>query len=998
METSIHDQPKVVSDLIDQPSVTPDSQTTDNSSSKFSDSLSTQVDLTFTSKGLHIANLNVRHFLPKMDELTLTIGTENGPDIIGICETFLDPSVGDSQLSINHFDLHRKDRCETQDKSGGGLLLYFRLSLNCKRRPELEISKIETLWTEVTLTNTKPFLICTLYRPPSATSEWIDLFEEELSVAQTTGLEMIIMGDLNIDFQACSNNKWLNLVQLFDLTQLVTKPTRITQYSSTLIDHVYTTNPENISECYVPSYSISDHFPVCFSRKTNCKISKNEHITTTYRSFKNFNETHFLQDLATDLGSFSDILVDSDINEACFTWIKTIQHQLDHHAPVKSRRVKHKRLPEWSNQEILTTRKLRDISKRHGNWPDYKKYRNKTKTLIRQAKKHHFSEAVTNLKDTKSIWKHLRSANKKTSACDNALPDELEINGQQYTNSQDIAFKLNDYFASISEYINTNDVITSAPDLTKLETYISSKIPLDTFFRIPKITVNQVSEFINGLNPAKATGLDGIGPRILKLASTVLSPSITALINKSIETATFPDQLKMAKLYPIHKGGSKSDPANYRPISILPTISKIFEKHINKHLVAFLNKYKVIHANQSGFRQKHSCQTALVKLIDQWMACIDRGDIVGSVFLDFRKAFDLVDHSILIDKLSLYKCQGPDLSLISSYLQSRQQVIDSGKGLSTPAYIKSGVPQGSILGPKLFLIFINDLPLHMEYCDIDLFADDATFHANGKTKSEVEPKLQTDGNNSKSWAKHHKMQIHYDKTSCMTLGSRHRTQNEASKLDITIDGNEIKQVDKQKLLGVYIDENLLWTTHIDYLCSTISTKISLLKQLSTYVPVKVQKLFYQGYILPLIDYGSNTWGSTSKLNIERLSKLQKRAARIILKADFDTPSSEMFNELGWSTIENRHNYNKAVLTYKALNDLTPEYISNLLKPTFETHNRKLRSATNGSLSVPRSRTSLFDRSFSATAPKLWNSLPKEITTASSLENFKQLAKTNFMNR
>ena len=286
----------------------------------------------------------------------------------------------------------------------------------------------------------------------------------------------------------------------------------------------------------------------------------------------------------------------------------------------------------------------------------------------------------------------------------------------------------------------------------------------------------------------------------------------------------------------------------------------------------------------------------------------------------------------------------------------------------------------------------------MEYCDIDLFADDATFHANGKKKSEVEPKLHTDGNNSKSWAKHHKMQIHYDKTSCMTLGSRHRTQNEASKLDITIDGNELKQVDKQKLLGVYIDENLLWTAHIDYLCSTISTKISLLKQLSRYVPVKVQKLFYQGYILPLIDYGSNTWGSTSKLNIERLSKLQKRAARIILKADFDTSSSEMFNELGWSTIANRHNYNKAVLTFKALNDLTPEYISNLLKPTFETHNRNLRSATNGSLSVPRSRTSLFDRSFSATAPKLWNSLPKEIITTSPLENFKQLAKTHFMNR
>ena len=156
-------------------------------------------------------------------------------------------------------------------------------------------------------------------------------------------------------------------------------------------------------------------------------------------------------------------------------------------------------------------------------------------------------------------------------------------------------FKLNDYFASIGEYINTNNVITSAPDLTMLEAYISSKIPLDIFFRIPKITANQVAEFINVLNPAKATGLDGTEPRILKLASTALSPSITALISKSIETATFPGQLKMAKLYPIH--GSKTDPANYRPISILPTISKLFEKHINKHLVAFLNKYTVIHTN-----------------------------------------------------------------------------------------------------------------------------------------------------------------------------------------------------------------------------------------------------------------------------------------------------------------------------------------------------------------------------------------------------------------
>ena len=195
---------------------------------------------------------------------------------------------------------------------------------------------------------------------------------------------------------------------------------------------------------------------------------------------------------------------------------------------------------------------------------------------------------------------------------------------------------------------------------------------------MPKITVNQVAEFITDLIPAKSTGRDSIEPRILKLASTVLLPSITALINKSIETTTFPDQLKMAKLYPIRKGGSKSDPANYGPIYILPTISIFFETHINKHLVAFLNTYKVMHTNQSGLRQRYSCQTALVKLIDQWMTCIDKGDIVGSDFLDFRKAFDKVDHSILIDKLSLCKCKGLDLNLISSKLQNKISIVAKG--------------------------------------------------------------------------------------------------------------------------------------------------------------------------------------------------------------------------------------------------------------------------------------------------------------------------------
>ena len=272
----------------------------------------------------------------------------------------------------------------------------------------------------------------------------------------------------------------------------------------------------------------------------------------------------------------------------------------------------------------------------------------------------------------------------------------------------------------------------------------------------------------------------------------------------------------------------------------------------------------------------------------------------------------------------------------------------------------------------------------------------ATVHTHGNTLNVIESKLQQDGNNTKLWCKQNKMEINYDKTTCMIVGTQHRTKN-IPPLNICIDGNKIKDVKKQKLLGIYIDENLRWTDHIDHLCANISSKISLLRQLSTYIPTEAQKMFYQGYILPLIDYGSSTWGTTSRSNLERLSKLQKRAARIILNAPYDTASSYMFNALGWPTIEKRHSYNKAVLTYKALNNLTPLYITELLIPMSQTHNRALRSTSNGSLAVPRSKTAIFDGSFSCTAPRLWNQLPEVTKKASSLSCFKTQVKQFMFN-
>ena len=238
------------------------------------------IDLTFSSKDLQFSNLNVRYLVPKLDELRLVMANNKCPDNLGVCETFLESNIEDGRMAL-----------QTSQ----------RLRINLEADSSyISVILIETIWLEVTLPNSKPFLVCTIYRPPNAQAEWFVRFEEELStsIAHTVGLEV------TIDFNSYSNRKWINLIQLFDLSQLVSESTRVTQSSATLIDHVYTTDPDNITESFDCHFAISDHFPVCFTRKLNYKISKTKHITTSYRCFKQFNKSASLNDIERDIRTF----------------------------------------------------------------------------------------------------------------------------------------------------------------------------------------------------------------------------------------------------------------------------------------------------------------------------------------------------------------------------------------------------------------------------------------------------------------------------------------------------------------------------------------------------------------------------------------------------------------------------------------------------------------------------------------------------------------------
>ena len=444
---------------------------------------------------------------------------------------------------------------------------------------------------------------------------------------------------------------------------------------------------------------------------------------------------------------------------------------------------------------------------------------------------------------------------------------------------------------------------------------------------------------------------------------------------------------KQTRVTPVHKAGDKMNPENYRPISVVSTVMKTFEKFIHKQLYSYLNDNNLLTDCQSGFRPLHSTCSVLLDLNEYFLRCIDEGYAIGAIFLDLKRAFDTVNHNILFNKLAKYGVQDKELSWFVNYFSDREQCVCIKGAKSAFKRVSVGIPQGSLLGPLLFTIFVNDI------CCIDLgvdtklclYADDTAVFVRSKNVNQLSQLLQSKLDLIGQWLDLNCLVMNSKKTKVMLIGSKGRLKNHT--LHVMHKGTCIEHVYSFKYLGVIIDSCLKWDKHINAISLKISRIIGYIRRIKHYLPDDVMRLLYNSLILPQLDYCNVVWGRSAHCHLDKLQKLQNRYARMILKADILTPHRQMLSQLQWQTVRQRVRYQCCVYLYKIINGMTPVYLKPLVIVRFTPF--YTRYAFNSPLFVRTPRTDYYKKSFHYEVSTMWNNLPSFIRSAQSLSTFKK---------
>ena len=749
---------------------------------------------------------------------------------------------------------------------------------------------------------------------------------------------MYLCRDYNIDLLKIHTvedySSFFDNVIVSSFVPKITLPTRICDTRSSLINNNYTNTIDKDHTSGILIGPISDH-QMYFS-------IMNENVTTT-KSIQKYieievcsqeNMDQFKIEVAnTDLYNKLNQDLNTDPNCNYDILSAELQAAKNLHIPRKIKkfnRRKHKK-EKWMTNDLLlqiVTKNKKYVKWKstpitHDNYEqikqNFKIYEKDTVNNIREAKKQYFDRIFTAYQsDINKTWRTINETlnrNKKNGE----LPTNLFHDGVELSDAKEIATAFNSYFATIGEKlaasIHENNNVSD-----DFQQYLDT--PAETRLKFNCITENETIKAINRLENKSSSGHDGISNKLLKLIKNELKTPLTLIINQMITTGIFPQSFKISKIIPLYKKGDHSLLTNYRPISLLPTISKVFERIIYDQMYEYLNENNLLAEEQFGFRKYHSTEYAAISLVDHISNEMEHGKTPGALYIDSSKAFDTLSFDIILYKLNYYGIAGTELQLLTNYLKNRKQYVIFNNHESDLTEITTGVPQGSILGSLLFSIIINDLKKSSKKLRFLMYADDTTIYFNLEDfdSNNFEFEINAELQKVSMWLKKNKLSLNLDKTKLMIF---HRQQKRVKELNITINGTIIERVQSFNFLGITISESMSWANHLLFIKKKISKVIGILYRLKNTFPSEVLKTLYKSLVLSYINYGLLLWG----VEVKNLEVIQKRAIRLITGSNYIAHTEPLFIQLGLLKVQDIFKLRLLKFYYKLCYGTLPHYFN-----------------------------------------------------------------------
>ena len=927
-----------------------------------------------SNDALLILHYNCRSIINKVAEI-YKICQELKPDILCLTETWLDESVKQLQIP-DGYSIMREDRSDKfkqkyRKADGGGVAIIYKEELKVKKLNILKETE-ETLWVEI---KSSPSLVLgTVYR-----ASYTDLLKEDengsiletqLNEAADTTNNIIVIGDLNCDTASENPDRSTQtLTDIFDIhsmKQHITKPTRIDLETNktTTIDHVWG-ETDMIKECGTIE-GISDHVGL-FVRARTTK-PKPEKQKVRFRSYKNYEPENFNTDLAEALedSNLQTLINEEKVNEATALWSKIFSNTANKHAPIveKTLSKKTKNIP-WYNESLETLMKERanklKLHRLYGLWTDLKMVKaltNRITHLKRRLKKIYYSDKIEKYDgDPKKIWNIMKHVTNTESKKSNTEPDFV---------SQEVANKFNRFFATVGSEIQKKLKIADANPERKG----------DQKFQLKEESEDTVIKLIDRIRTDVAVGYDEINAKLLKDAKYTIAKTLTQLINISYRTSTFPECMKTAIVKAIHKKESTEDPSNYRPLSILSVVSKVFERSATNQLVKYLEENKLLSPLQHAYRAGHSTQTCLNEIVDYIYKENDKGNLVGIASLDLSKAFDSINHSHLLQKLITLGLGETSIDWCQSYLTGRTQQTKFKNFTSTHETVTSGVPQGSILGPIMFICFVNDLPLQFENCKIISYADDSQILISARSSKEIQQRLEKLIYTAQKWYTANSLLNNASKTEIMVISRRKNKE----KFDINInDSGKPKKLQLKssiKILGVHLDEELNWTRHTNEVNKRARYATRNLQKTSHILPFKLKLILYNSLVASHFNYADTVWGGCSTKNQNKLQRTQNAAVKSMMGLKPRDSSTQALRKANLLTLQQKRQIHESVYVHKALAGKLPSQICQQYQNQRSLKN--YRSAERKILTIPKHQTENYKNSPLYRTITAWNNTPNSI--------------------